>query len=414
MERNDPQLSRRLKDLSRRGFLTGSTALAAAGAARAQAARRARGTILAYVGGQTNTLNGQGIYRLELNVSTGELTPIDSLASGDNNPTWLAFDPSRRFLYAANSVATFNGANGSVTAFSVDPSNGDLTLLNTVDAQGPGSTHCSVHPSGSWLFVANYGGGNAAVLPINMDGSLGNATDVVDIPVNPPPLGVQPAVDAPPGSFAISGHDRTHAHQIQSDPAGNYVFLTDLGTDRTLLYSFDAMAGTLTPNTPSSVAETDGAGPRHFAFHPNGQYFYVINEEASTMTFMTYDASTGILTPQQTIPTVPADFVGTNFPSEVIVSADGEYVYGLNRLHDTVAIFKVGGTGELTLLGEEWTRADYPRHVAIEPTGNFMYVCNHRGDSITIFRIRGGGRRLEFVGYEPVRTPCFIDFLWIS
>ena len=409
-------LSHSLGGFSRRGFLKGAAALAAGGPATAVAKRgkRRRGAILAYVGARTNTFTGEGIYVLEVNPSTGELTPIDSYVSGDDNPSWLAFHPKKTHLYAANSVATVNGSNGSVSAFSIDPSNGDLTLLNTVDAQGPGSTHCSVHPSGRWLFVANYGGGNAAVLPVNADGTLGDATDVVDIPVNPPPLGVQPAIDAPPGSFAISGHDRTHAHQIESDPAGNYVFLTDLGTDRTLMYAFDATAGVLTPNSPYAVAETDGAGPRHFSFHPNGQYFYVINEEASTMTFMTYNAATGILTPQQTIPTVPEDFVGTNYTSEVIVSRDGRYVYGLNRLHDTIAIFRVGGGGELTLLREEWTRADYPRHVGIEPTGNFMYVCNDRGDSITIFRIHGGGQHLNFVGYQPVRIPSFIGFLWIA
>jgi len=415
MERTDKQIPSSISNVSRRGFLQGATALAAAGAVPAVATPgrgrgRNRGTLLAYVGAQTNTVTGDGIYRFEVNPSTGELTPIDSMPSGAANPTWLAFDPTKSFLYAANSVSP----SGSVSAFSVDPSNGDLTLLNTVDAQGAGSTHCSVHPGGKWLFVANYGGGNAAVLPVNPDGSLGAATQVVTIPVNPPPLGVQPAVDAPPGSFAISGHDAPHAHQIQSDPGGSDVFLTDLGTDRTLMFRFDATTGILTPNNPYAVAETDGAGPRHFSFHPNGRYFYVINEEASTMTFMTYDAGTGLLTPQQTIPTVPPDFVGTNFPSEVILSHDGRYVYGLNRLHDTIAIFRVGGTGELTRLGEEWTRADYPRHLAIEPTGNFMYVSNQRGDSFTIFRVHGGGQHLKFVGYEPVRAPMFIDFLWIA
>ncbi|MCB1021916.1 MAG: lactonase family protein [Acidobacteria bacterium] len=390
--------------------------MSAAGAASGQAAaaKRRQGSILAYVGARTNTLTGKGIYTFEVNPSTGELTPIDSYASGDLNPTWLAFHPAKTHLYAANSVTTVNGSNGSVSAFSINPADGSLTLLNTVDAQGPGSTHCSLHPSGEWLFVANYAGGNAAVLPVNPDGTLGNATDVVTIPVNPPPLGVQPAVDAPPGSFAISGHDAAHAHQIQCDPAGNHVFLTDLGTDRTLMFLFDATSGTLTPNTPYAVAETSGAGPRHFAFHPNGIYFYVINEEASTITFMTYNASTGILTPQQTIPTLPPDFAGTTYTSEVVISADGRYLYGLNRLHDTVAVFRIGADGQLTWLREEWTRADYPRHAAIEPTGNFLYVCNDRGDSITIFRIHGGGQHLDFVGYEPVRIASFIGFLWME
>jgi len=397
---------------TRRSFLQSAVALAAA-AAPAGAQRQNSGSrILAYVGGQTNPDTGYGIHRFELHPSSGKLTPIDSIPSGDKDPTWLTFHPAKTHLYAANSGG--GGKNGSVTAFAVDPTNGELKMLNTVDAQGSGTTHCSVHPSGRWLFAANYGGGNAAVLPVKADGSLGEATDVAEIPVNPPALGRVPAVDAPRGSYALSGHDSTHAHQISPDPAGRYVFLTDLGTDRTLIYRFDAEQGKLIPNDPPAVAETEGAGPRHFVFHPNGRYFYVINEEASTVTFMTYDPDNGQLTQQQTIPTLPPDFVGTNYPSEIIISADGKYVYGLNRLHDTIAIFRVAINGELTLLREEWTRADYPRHVGIEPNGEFMYVCNHNGDSITIFRIHGGGRRLEFVGYEPARDPTFIDFLTIG
>lgn len=397
---------------TRRSFLKSAAALAAASAPAGARPQKSDGRILAYVGGQTNPDTGYGIHRFELNPSSGKLTPIDSIPSGDKDPTWLAFNPAKTHLYAANSGG--GGKNGSVTAFSIDPANGDLKMLNTVDAQGTGSTHCSLHPSGKWLFVANYSGGNSAVLPVKADGSLGEATDVATIPHNPPALGRVPAVDAPRGSFALSGHDRPHAHQIGPDPAGNYVFVTDLATDRTLIYRFDSSQGKLIPNDPPAVAETEGAGPRHFVFHPNGRYFYVINEEASTVTFMTYDADKGQLTPRQTIPSLPADFAGTNYPSEIIISADGKYVYGLNRLHDTVAIFRVAANGELTLLREEWTRADYPRHVGIEPNGEFMYVCNHNGDSITIFRIHGGGQHLKFVGYEPSRDPTFIDFLTVG
>ncbi|MBI1358197.1 MAG: beta-propeller fold lactonase family protein [Acidobacteria bacterium] len=394
--------------LSRREILAGAGVLAAAAGAKAQ--KRSGGELLAYVGAITDTLNGKGIYTFKVDLESGALEPLESYVSGDRNPSWLAFHPAGTHLYAANSVSTVNGHNGSVSAFAIDASSGGLKLLNTVDAKGSGSTHCSVHPSGDWLFVANYGAGNAAVLPIRPDRTLGEATDVASIPVDPPALGKQPAADAPAGSYAISGHDSAHAHQIGCDPAGNFVFLTDLATDRTLVFAFDSKAGKLTPNTPPAVKEAEGAGPRHFAFHPNGKYFYVINEEASTMTFMTYDAAKGVLTPRQTLPTLPPDFVGTTYTSEVVIAADGRHVYGLNRLHDTIAIFRVGGDGRLTFLGEEWTRADYPRHAAIEPTGKFLYVCNDRGDSITRFRIQGGGQRLEFAGYTPVRIPSFIGF----
>ena len=212
---------------------------------------------------------------------------------------------------------------------------------------------------------------------------------------------------APPGSFALSGHDAPHAHMIHADPAGNYVIANDLGLDLTIVWILDRTTGKLIDH--QKVPSSAGAGPRYFAFHPNGKWFYSINEEASTLAFMTYDAATGTLTPVQEISTLPHIFVGTNFTSEVIVSADGHFVYAANRLHDSVAVFAVRDTGRLRHVGEAWTRGDYPRNVNIDPTGRFLYACNHRSDSITAFSIDGATGDLTFnrqstaVGSLPVR-----------
>jgi 6-phosphogluconolactonase (cycloisomerase 2 family) len=420
MEPNEaPQFAGAGSPISRRIFLTGVAALAAvqsvslASATQAQTedqGRDARGDVLAYVG--TYTPNGQGIYRFRVNLDTGALTDQKVFPS-TTNPSWLAFDPSHKFLYAANEIANFNGTTtGSVTAYAVDHSTGDLTLLNTVSSQGSGPAHLSVDPSSKFVLVANYGGGNVAILPIQADGSLGNATDVkADTSACSPACAVGPrhAAKAPPGSFAISGHDAPHAHMIQTDPAGHFVFVNDLGLDLTHVWTFDRVTGKL--SNPKTVPSSPGAGPRHFAFHPNGRFFYSLNEEASTLAFMTYAASTGTLAPVQEISTLPSAFVGTNFTSEVLVSADGKFVYAANRLHDTIAVFAVGPSGELARIDETWTRGDYPRNFNIEPTGKFMYVCNHRGDSITTFRLNGDGKKVTFTGmYTAVGSPAVIIF----
>ena len=395
--------------ISRRDLLKGAAAtLAVASAAPASA--KPAGTILAYVG--TYTPNGQGIHRFNVDPSTGSLTQ-QKIFPSTINPSWLAFHPSNTYLYAADEISNFNGTtNGAVTAYAV-LSNGDLIALNTVSSGGSGPAHVSVHPTGKWVLVANYGGGNVAVLPINPDGSLGNATDIrVDVTACSPVCLVGPthAAEAPPGSFAISGHDAPHAHMIQSDPAGNFVLVNDLGLDLTIIWSFDGVNGKLL--SPRTVPSSAGAGPRHFAFHPNGLWFYSLNEEASTLAFMTYDATTGSLSPVQEISTLPDAFVGTNFTSEVMVSQDGRFVYAANRLHDSIAVFAVDGTGLLTRVGEEWTRGDYPRNFNIEPTGKFLYACNHRGDSITTFRIDAGGGKLKFTDhYTAVGSPAVIVFL---
>jgi 6-phosphogluconolactonase (cycloisomerase 2 family) len=198
---------------------------------------------------------------------------------------------------------------------------------------------------------------------------------------------------------------------IQSDPVGRFVLVNDLGLDLTIVWEFDTVAGKL--SNPRTVPSSAGAGPRHFAFHPNGIYVYSLNEEASTLSFMRYDPATGVLEPVDEVPTLPEAFVGTNFTSEVVASSNGRFVYAANRLHDTIAIFETDTTtGRPTLVGEQWTRGDYPRSFSIDPTGNFLYACNQRGDSITVFRIDGGGSKLAFTDqYTVMGSPAVIVFL---
>jgi 6-phosphogluconolactonase len=416
-----------LSAVSRRGFLKGAAAIAAAGSVSTlaqqdqdvQQGNAPEGRTLAYVG--CYTPNGLGIYLFEANPATGKLTQIKVFQGADTplvstrNPSWLAFDPQKRYLYAGNEISNFGGTTaGAVSAFAVDRATGDLTYLNSVSSQGSGPAHLSVDPSGKYVLVANYGGGNVAVLPILSDGALGVATDVKNdasaCGATPCPLGPTRAQNGPPGSFAVSGHEAPHAHMIQTDPAGNYAIVSDLGLDLTIIWKFDKATGTL--SEPKTFATSPGAGPRHFAFHPNGRWFYSLNEESSTLEFMHYDPRGGSLQSVEEVSTLPTGFVGTNFTSEVIVSPDGRFIYAANRLHDTIAVFAIDGTGSPRLIGEEWTRADYPRHCNIDPSGNFLYVCNQRGDSITTFRIDRRGRRLNFTGqYTPVGSPAVIVFL---
>ena len=217
--------------------------------------------------------------------ATGALEQRELFATA-LNPSWLALDPARTHLYSANEVATPGTGFGSVSAYAIDRLSGHLTLLNTVSSEGGGPAHMSIHPSGKYALVANYGGGTVAVLPIQPTGELGSASDVKQHQGVPGPT--QPT-SAPPGSFAISGHDRPHAHMIQSDASGRFVFAADLGLDQIFIWRFDDRKGTLAPNDPPSVALPPGDGPRHFAFHPNGRWFYSLQEEASTLVTFDYD-----------------------------------------------------------------------------------------------------------------------------
>ncbi len=401
--------------ISRRGLLKSAAAFAAVPTVSQLAPGAPAGSILAYVGAYTP--NGQGIYLFSFDLATGDLTQL-KVAAAIPSPSWIAIHPNGKYLYAVNEISNFTTSppSGSVSALSINRANGDLTLLNVVSSQGAGPAHLSVDPLGEYVYVANYGGGSFAVLPIKADGSLGAATFVqkdVDS------VGPTKATNAPPGSFAISGHDAPHAHMIQSDAAGKFVFGADLGQDRIYSWLINRANGQLVANNPPFISVPPGDGPRHFAFHPNGLFFYSLQEEASTLLVYGYDAANGRLTQLQQLSTLPPGFVGTNFTSEVRVAQDGNFVYAANRLHDTISFFAIGASGQLARVGEASTLGDYPRSFTIEPSGNYLVSCNQRSDALTTFRIRaphgqavGLEDRLVFTGqYTPVGSPAIIVFL---
>ena len=353
--------------------------------------------------------NGQGIHLFRVDRATGALTPAGVHEMG-TSPSCLALNGAGTRLYSANETDRVGeDRQGTVSAFAIDREDGHLTLLNSVRSGGAGPTFVSVHPSGRFVLVANYFGGSVAVLPILADGRLGEASD---IKADAGTLGPRRTTNAPPGSFAFSGHDRTHAHMIQADASGRFVLHVDLGLDRIFAWKFDDRKGVLTPNDPHATALPPGSGPRHFDFHPDGRWLYSIQEEASTIVVFDYDATLGRLTPRQTISTLPAGFAGSNFCSEILVSSDGRFVYAGNRLHDSIAIFSVGTRGELTYVGEEWTRGSYPRSFGFDPSGRFLYCCNQRGDHVAAFRVDRKAGGLAFTGhYTAVGNPSSVVFL---
>jgi len=414
-----------LSDLTRRSFLQTSAAVALATVSRtARAAGPSStksGQLFAYIGTFSSPLkdvlptqvdlppgNGRGIHIFKVDAATGALQEAGHFELG-TSPSCLAVNADSTRLYSANETDRVGPAKeGTVSAYSIDPASGQLTLLNSVPSGGAGPTYVSLHPSGRFLFVANYFGGSIAVLPVQADGRLGEATDVK---VDEGEIGPTRAKHAPPGSFAFSGHDRTHAHMIEADPAGRFVLHVDLGLDRIYVWKFDDQKGTLTPAETPFVSLPPGDGPRHFHFHPGGKWFYSIQEEGSTLVLFDWDAAKGSLTPRQTVSTLPPGYAGSNFCSEILVSSDGRFVYAGNRLHDSIGIFSVGPTGELTHVADEWTRGNYPRSFTFDPTGQFLYCCNQRADHVTVFKADQTSGRLTFTGqFVPVGNPSHIAF----
>jgi 6-phosphogluconolactonase (cycloisomerase 2 family) len=405
---------------TRRTFLKASAALSLAGCAPGLRSDAAAGPLLAYVGTFSSPLrdmlptqvdlppgNGRGIHLFRVDRETGAMIPQGAVEMG-TSPSCLALNTAGTRLYSANETDRVgDDKQGSVSAFAVGRPDGKLALLNTVRSGGAGPTYVSVHPAGKHLLVANYFGGSVAVLPILEDGRLGEASDVQG---DAGPIGPTRAKNAPPGSFAFSGHDRTHAHMIQADPSGRFVLHVDLGLDRLYVWKFDVSKGALAPNDPPFVSLPPGDGPRHFHFHPNGRWLYSIQEEGSTLVLFDYES--GRLTARQTISTLPPGFAGSNFCSEILVSSDGRFVYAGNRLHDSIGIFSIASDGTVSFVGEEWTRGNYPRSFTFDPTGRFLYCCNQRADHVAVFRVDRSTGALAFTGhYQPVGNPSHVVFL---
>jgi len=425
----NPKLGGWHSPFSRRTFLTGAAALAAAASAPKAFGQLPTGApagkVWLYVGTYTGApgprgRSGMGIYLCALNLSTGELTvlrlvapalPAMGATPSTASPSTIALDPTGTHLYAGNEY----GPPGAVSAYSINRLTGDLTLLNAQAAVGA-PAHVSVDHSGRYLFAAEYTGSYFEVFPILPNGSLGptvfQAQDLDNVDTS---FRTKPATNAPPGSFAFSAHEgpNGHPHQMESDPSNQWVVGADAGQDR--IYVWKLMPGgspLLTPAAIPFVNTPPGDGPRHFAFHPNGVWMYSIQEEASTIMFWEFDRTTGALSAQQIIASVPPGFVGTNFTSEIRVSADGDFVYGANRLNDTISVFKIGHDGSLTQSGHVSTLGDYPRIFAIDPSGRFMAVGNQFADNLTTFSVNPGNGSLKFTGnYTPLGSPSGMVFL---
>jgi 6-phosphogluconolactonase len=341
--------------------------------------------------------DSKGIYRADLDLTTGEMSQ-PQLAATAKNPSFLALHPGGRFLYAVNEVGDGTKA-GMVSAFALDPMTGKLDPLNDQPSRGGGPCYLTVDRSGKNLLVANYGGGSVASLPIGSDGRLSPASAFIQHTGK---------------SINRQRQEAPHVHSVNLDPNGRFAIVADLGLDKVFVYRFNADKGTLMPNDRPFAAVTAGSGPRHFAFHPSGRFGYLINEIYSTVTAFDYDATGGVLREIQTISTLPQPQSG-NSTAEVQVHPSGKFLYGSNRGHDSLAIFSIDqNSGRLTTVGHQPTGGKTPRNFGIGPNGTFLLAANQSSNNVVVFRIDQQTGRLTPTGHSiDVDSPVCVKFVRI-
>jgi len=357
------------------------------------------GKYLFYVGTYTqDNSSSKGIYAYRYDAAMQEITSL-GLAAETTNPSWVAIHPNGRFLYAVNEIQNYKGPNsGGVSAFSIDRATGKLTFLNEVASRGADPCYVSVDPSGRYVLVANYTGGSIATFPISADGKLGEASAFVQHTGH---------------SLNPKRQESAHAHSIDLSPDERFAFVDDLGLDELLVYKFDKGRGSLKPNNPPFAKLDAGAGPRHFALHPSGQYGYVISELASTVTVFSFASKAGTFNRLQTISTLPEDFKGENDDAEIEVHPSGKFLYASNRGHDSIAVFSIDpDKGTLSLVEYASTQGKEPRNFAIDPSGMLLFAENQNSNNIVVFRIDQKTGKLTAAGKTlEVGQPVCIKFL---
>jgi 6-phosphogluconolactonase len=337
----------------------------------------------------------EGIYVYRMEPSSGKLS-LEAVAKGIVNPSFLEIHPSQHFLCAVNEVQSFAGQDGGgVSAFSIDPSSGALSQLSDQFSHGEDPCYVSVEQTGRFALVANYTSGSIAMFPIQSDGWLGPASEVIQHSGS----SVHPERQTGP-----------HAHCILPDPTNRFAIVTDLGLDKLLVYQMDLELGKL--NKHAELEVRAGAGPRHLTFHPNGGYAYLINELNSTLTGYRYQADSGMFEQLQTVPALPKDFKGENLCADVHISPDGKYLYASNRGHDSIVCFLIDeDTGQLTYRNHTSTGGREPRNFAIDPSGAFLLVANQKSNKIVTFKIDSATGALSKMGHElEVSMPVCVKF----
>lgn len=394
-------------------LFSASSAMAVPGSSSAQ---------YVYVGTYTgpNTAPGgvapsqaRGIYVFRMDPMKGGLTRVQVMEA--ENPSFLALSPDRRYLYSVNELGpdTAGKPQGRVSAYRIDPASGELAFINTQPTQGSWTCHCSVHPSGRYLFAANYGTGSFSVFPLGDNGEIGEISDLVES--SPNGLG--------PDGVRQEG---AHAHMMITGPKGQHVFGIDLGADRLLAFELDMDTGKLSKGPVPYANVASGSGCRHMVFHPQKPYAYVLNELSSTVDVFDFYPERGSFIQTQSLSTLPADSefgrpvfnpdnpgevpIGSNTTAELRIHPQGRFLYATNRGMNSIAVFQVDDdSGQLINTGWVSSGGDIPRGMNLDLSGRFLYVGNQNSDTIKVFSIDPKSGALE----GPIQTidsPVPVDF----
>jgi 6-phosphogluconolactonase len=341
---------------------------------------------------------GEGIYLFELDRNTGNLYHNDTM-TGLRNPSYLSISPDKKFLFSVNELKDHGGTKGGqISSFSIDRSHHRLGLISQQPSHGEDPCFITTDPSGNYVFVANFMSGSVAVFPVDSEGVLREASDVIQHQGS---------------SIHAVRQSGPHAHSVSYISENDFVLVPDLGIDKVLVYKFERATGKLLPRKELAVDTQAGSGPRHLAVHPSRKFVYLVNELDSTILALSYNTSTGKMIPFQTESMLPKDFTGDSTSSDIRLTPLGEFLYSTNRGHDSIVGYKVNPhTGALSYAGHTPSKGQTPRNFAIDTEGNILIAANQDSNTIVTFWINKKTGHLIPTGYSAeVPTPVCVKVL---
>jgi 6-phosphogluconolactonase len=318
--------------------------------------------------GTYDSPKSEGIYVFKFNSADGTAKEVSHIKTP--NPSFVTVSPNEKFVYAVHEIAR-DGKGGEVAAFAFNKKTGVLSFINQQLTGGDHPCYVEIDKTGKWVFAGNYTSGSLSVLPVNTDGSLGAATTTIQHT----------------GSGKNAERQKEpHVHCTKISPDNHWLFVPDLGIDKVMIYAFDAKIGKLTPAKQPFAQSIPGSGPRHFTFHPDNKYAYLVEELSGTVE--TFQYNNGLLKNIQRISTMPAGDTSFAGSADIHVSPDGKFLYASNRsTSNTIAIFKINpANGKLTAIGHQSTLGKTPRNFNFDPSGNFLLVANQESDDVLIFK----------------------------
>jgi len=349
--------------------------------------------------GTSATGPDRGLYRSKLDQETGALSAAVRVTDMPDS-VFVAFSPDKGHLYSLAEIPHDGGRpTEAIVTYGVDAATGVLTNVGERAVDGSEACHISVDPSGRCVLTANYDAHYVEVFPILGDSTVGERSCLIRHSGRGP---------------NTSRQESAHPHSINVDPSGRFAIVADLGLDRLYVYRLDAAKGMLAPNDPPFAVVAPGAGPRHFAFHPDGRHAFVINEMGGTLTAFNWDGVKGVLSPLGTVPILRKDYKGLNTSAEVVVAKTGRFVYASNRGDDSIVVHAFDSrTGELTFVQRMAEGIRVPRNFAIDPTGKWLVCGNLTANTVTVYNVDIQSGRLTLAGSIAVPEPLCVRFLQI-